>query len=771
MSEEHGILERWRGLRRHPAFQAAAVYLGASWALIQVADIFFPSIDLVRALGILLAAGFVVVVAVVWRVTEREARAARQTEGESEAGDGGTSPIRRRRRLAYAAAAVFLAVGGVFWWLRPNLLGAVAPDAQVIAVLPFNTSGPGVELLGEGMVDLLSTNLDGVGGIRTIDSRTVLHRWRQRATAGGLDLEGAFGVGRDVDAGSVLLGSVIVAAGEARLNGELYSVRGEKLAQAQVEGPADSVFALADRLGIGLLREVWIAREPVPNLRVSGITTDDVNAIRAYLQGMQFYRRSEWDSALAAFQRALEVDSTFALAHYRVSVTYGWGQSFAFAGAQRHARLAERYGERLPARERTLVTAYRLFEDGRVAAHDSMQMYVRQYPDDPEGWYLLGDVRFHARPILALDLDSLLAPFDRVLELDPSLAPALVHPLELTLQFDDSARYARYLSALRGVASPEVVERFSRAKLIWDEPERFAENAGQLFANRSLIDEVLYNLYRSETLSPLDAVAYLTDRKADPTLRDISRVETLVLLANTLASLGRLSEARTIYEELWSFTGPMQEAAYNWMFPVMAGLADSSYAAPVIESMADALDRQAGQPGADYGQMVYSLTRGDADRGRRLANRGLTADTAMPAFYAPLFRAALGWADILEGDTLSGIERLRSGLEEAGYGPGSVLGMNQPLRFALASATASHPETRSEGILRLRYGTWIPDIVRVPLSYLLLGQALEADGQRTEAAAAYNRFLRLWADADAELQPRVETARRALARLAAEGAN
>ena len=55
-----------------------------------------------------------------------------------------------------------------------------------------------------------------------------------------------------------------------------------------------------------MLREIWIAREPVPNLRVSGITTGNVDAIRAYLRGQQYYRRSSWDSAVAAFQQAVD---------------------------------------------------------------------------------------------------------------------------------------------------------------------------------------------------------------------------------------------------------------------------------------------------------------------------------------------------------------------------------------------------------------------------------------------------------------------------------
>ncbi len=62
-------------------------------------------------------------------------------------------------------------------------------------------------------------------------------------------------------------------------------------------------------------------------------------------------------------------------------------------------------------------------------------------------------------------------------------------------------------------------------------------------------------------------------------------------------------------------------------------------------------------------------------------------------------------------------------------------------------------------------------MLHIPLSYLALGEALEAAGDRAGAARAYNQFIRLWEKADPALQPRVESARRALERLAAENLN
>ncbi|MDX1675545.1 MAG: tetratricopeptide repeat protein, partial [Longimicrobiales bacterium] len=52
---------------------------------------------------------------------------------------------------------------------------------------------------------------------------------------------------------------------------------------------------------------------------------------------------------------------------------------------------------------------------------------------------------------------------------------------------------------------------------------------------------------------------------------------------------------------------------------------------------------------------------------------------------------------------------------------------------------------------------------------LRLADLHEQLGNRTEAVRYYREFIDLWEDADPELQPRVDAARRALERLAAEG--
>ena len=79
-----------------------------------------------------------------------------------------------------------------------------------IAVLPFSVSGSEVDALGEGVVHLLHSNLNEVGGLRAIAPGTVLAQWDRRVADGErADLETALEVAAASGANYALVGSAV----------------------------------------------------------------------------------------------------------------------------------------------------------------------------------------------------------------------------------------------------------------------------------------------------------------------------------------------------------------------------------------------------------------------------------------------------------------------------------------------------------------------------------------------------------------------------------
>jgi serine/threonine-protein kinase len=677
---------------------------------------------------------------------------------------------RRRTMVVIAAAAVAAAAAGAVAWVatRPERV-AVTEEAETIAVLPFNASGPGVEELGEGMVDLLSTNLQGVGGIGTVDPRRVLKRWGDRSANDSDGMDQALELGRDLAAGSVVLGSAVSAGGRVRLAADLHAVDGGlRLGRAQVDGPADSILPLVDRLSVALLRDVWRSREPLPSLNIASLTTDSLAALRAYLQGERYYRRFAVDSALAAYTRAVEVDSTFALAHLRRALVYGWTGGYGSPASHEAAEAAFRFSGRLPPQSRRLLEGYRAFDEGSPRALDSMRAYVARYPEDPEGWYTYGEALFHLRELVPNPPETILAAFDRVLASDSTLTPALIHPLELTLGSRDSARFGRYLRLFgRTAASSRVAAHRAAAELAWGPRPSDSALRAALATVPSVGFPAVGAGYLDEAATS-DTILARLGRLEDATPKD-SRARGVGRIARgfVLTGLGRLREARALADTVAAFSPGAAAGMLGW--PVALGIAPPTYGARERDSLV-ALDLAATDSPRTtaFVEAVDAMVQGRTDEAIRKVSRGMVLpdQTSDSSRTRGLLEATGGWARLVRGDTVRGIEQLRSGLAKTG-GPNSAE-RTAVLRFQLALALAADQDTRDEGISWLRYSFDNASVYLMPLATLALGRTYEAAGKTDSAAGAYGRFVRLWDKADPELQGRVAEAREALQRLTAE---
>jgi serine/threonine-protein kinase len=362
------------------------------------------------------------------------------------------TPSRRKWMsvVALAVVATVIATLGVsLTMLRGSGDGLqVASEASIIAVLPFATTGPDVGLLGEGMVDLLSTNLSGVGGISTVDPRLVLKQWEEESDGEALSVEQSLAIGKALGAGSVLVGSVVEAGPRVRVRAQLYSSAGEALGGTTVDGPVSDMLAIVDTMSVRLLSEIWRSSAELPDVRVSAITSGSLDAVRSYLTAAQAARRADWDTAIPAFRDAVETDSTFALAHMLLADAYWWVDGPASSRGQEHLNAAVRHRDRLPPRELRLAGAAQAFAVDPPTGVDSMRAFVAVYPQDVFGWMVLGEVQYHTNHVLNLPVDSLRAPFERAAGLDSTYVPAYFHTVEMAFDGADTTLLYRDLRIL-----------------------------------------------------------------------------------------------------------------------------------------------------------------------------------------------------------------------------------------------------------------------------------------------------------------------------------
>jgi DNA-binding SARP family transcriptional activator len=326
---------------------------------------------------------------------------------------------------------------------------AARESASVIAVLPFVVRGDArFAYLGEGLVDLLSTRLDGAGEITTVDPRALL--------AGiGRELGGEGGVGagfagsgsravelaRRFGAGRTLEGSLVAAGGRLQATATLYDL--ERRAVASVKATAGSeaeLFELVDELARQLLGAQGVSSAAGTRLaRIAALTTGSLDALKPYLRGERELRAGRYFDALDGFQEAVDADPSFALAWYRLAAAAA-GCALPDAARAAAARGAE-HEERLSPHARLMFAAQRAWLAGEVDRAESLYGTVAaSWPDDVEAWFHLGDLLFHSNPLRGRSAAEARGAFERVIGLEPDHVGALVHLVRIAGIEGDTSR-------------------------------------------------------------------------------------------------------------------------------------------------------------------------------------------------------------------------------------------------------------------------------------------------------------------------------------------
>jgi tetratricopeptide (TPR) repeat protein len=276
----------------------------------------------------------------------------------------------------------------------------------------------------------LSRNLDGFEGLRTVDPGTILSAVG-KSGSGPLDSDRARSVARRVGAGLYVTGSVHAAGGQLRIQAQLYDgtkgTPGEALAQASVDGGGGDVFRLMDQLASRLIVATTRRGATHRLIETAALTTTSLPALKEYLNAEAALRAGDRagsapgsgrDTAIAGFQRALDQDSTFALAYYRLAVAAGWRDRHDLASWATGRALA--VSDRMVERDRRLLSAYAAFRRGAVDSAESFYRgLLRDYPDDLEAQFQLADLLYQYNPLRGHARSEARELFDAVLAYDP----------------------------------------------------------------------------------------------------------------------------------------------------------------------------------------------------------------------------------------------------------------------------------------------------------------------------------------------------------------
>ena len=307
-----------------------------------------------------------------------------------------------------------------------------APDhgalPGTIAVLPFAVRGDArYAYLSEGMVDLLGTKLDGAGDVRIVDPHALLRFLAREGQGGGEPRE----VAEQFGAARYLTGSLLEAGGRLQVTATLYTLDGTVQASVKAAAAGEAeLFDLVDELARQLLGATSAAGG-TRLTRLAALTTDSLDALKGYLSGERELRSGRYFDAMDGFQKAVEADPNFALAHYRLAAAAAGCALPEFA--RDSADRAFQHRDRLGPHDQLVLRAQRAWLHGAVSEAESLyNTTTGTYPDDVEAWFHLGDLLFHSNPLRGRSATEARVPFERVVRLEPDHVAAMVHLVRIS---------------------------------------------------------------------------------------------------------------------------------------------------------------------------------------------------------------------------------------------------------------------------------------------------------------------------------------------------
>lgn len=681
----------------------------------------------------------------------------------------GTPPAKRpppRRRRARA-----LTVGACLWLLAMIVLAltmrahrAATLDPDVVVVAPFDTFDPSLMLWREGLVDVLSRNLDGAGPLRTVSPTVVIRQWSGRA-----DRPSVAALGRSTGAQLAIYGSLIGSGRDSvRFSASILDVATNRdLGDVEIRDVETHMDRLSDSATLALLRILSRTRT-IGDVRQGLLGSASLPALKAFLRGEQFFRQTAWDSAASYYQRAIAADSTFALAWRRLGHTLAWQRIGVDSLARAYLLRAARFNHGLSVRESLMVTAdslravmYAYNADTAYWQHaqrlfSTLTQLTQRYPDDPEAWYLLADARYHFAygPGVSVPDEEILRTFDRSIALDSTFAPSYMHAIALAFTLGGLPRAERYI---RPYLAHDVTDVSAGgvqlvSKLLTISRARAAPRA----LSDSVSAEAIYNAFMTlrdwpdsgETAASL-ARTLVAGHPGSYALFQ-NRAWTRQRLAEQLGFRGHVHEA---YEQIGPLATPLVPEL------ALLGGIPADTAAIVFAGWL-----RRGVPVAQFA-LPWWAAHGDTSAIRIYRDRATRAVAEPHAMrmspdhdvrYAPA--AASAYLALARHDTADALQQFEALPETLCV---TACFADQLVRARLLGASGRDREAAA--VLANRTPI-VPTAISV-LWALEQGRVAERLGDRARAIAAFTFVVATWLHAEPALQPYVAEARSALERL------
>lgn len=679
--------------------------------------------------------------------------------------------LSRHRRVLVPAAVGTLALLAVLIWKGTSQFRANVEPAppKAIAVIEIEnlSRDPSVDWLGNGVVDLLTTDLAQGKNFDVISTERIRGLIAGKVKPGeSLPPEQAQQVAKEAGADIFASGGLLKVGQGFRLDLRVQETSSGKVLLAdKVEGDnPQAIFSMVDKATARIISGLAPASAAI-EVNAAASLTSNLDALHAYEQGISYRNRELTDMADASFRWATQLDPQFAMAYYKLAGVGAWGVGSPERrqAIDQAAQLAHNLP--LPEEQKLLIQANQFALYGRTEdAAQLLQTAVRQFPREVAPCEDLG-VALHR---LGRFSEAATA-FEQAVRLDPKRAWAY--------------NWLSYEYALQGGLGRALATSEKYAALLPPNDPNPNMERGDLYALSGKFDSAIAeykkiaesnsNFYFSGHAALLIGLAYLKEGKYPPAetlarseyekTRGTDRAFAASVLGDVAIARGRFDLGTTYYAEAAKL--------FADKMPYLAEMELWKAAEPYFEQQRPqaALTwaaRQSGFGAAEVRGVAYVLLKNEPAAEKEFAAAQASATPVLGEYMA----AKLIALDRLYASSFSG--RWQEVISNWPQLPGP-LNWFYSFHLGRAYAEAGMPaQAEQELQLARRVGVfWGNQVVIADhdsLSYLLAGfylaKVFEQEGKKAEALNLYEEFLSHFENAPVRL-PQILEAQAALKRL------
>lgn len=670
----------------------------------------------------------------------------------------------------------------------------------MIAVLYLknNSGDPTLDNWRENLPTLLAAGLGQSRYLRILDDLTVygILKKLDLLKSEKYTLDELKNVAAEGGATHLLSGNYFTAGGKFVINLSLVDAKtGTVVNSMEEEAPnKDAIFnsvdSLAKKIQVALNIPEQLMEEGTYKM-VGEVYTRNPQALQSYVEGVKAQNLMDWDKAIPAFEKAVDLDPRFAMAYRALGAMYG--AQLNYVKEFQNKRKAYDLRDKVPERERLFIegTWFSLREQTHLKAYSTFKKLVALYPDD-----------YYARFALAFLIDD---PDEKIREYE------YLHHSQTQSQIQKQSVFLYGNLAFSYCAKGDYI----KARTCWEEavnnlppdPSRHVQLAGH-FALEKNLDAALRECEKAAALAPndlffkslvanidwikenpdkaLETIGSLLKGQKDPSMLDGWRSSLFMIK-------GKFKEALDIDERgeksALSQGGSnvdlgqtLRLRGYNLLQMGSPEKAFEKFRAGLeyIKKEEDKL------PWKDFGDLPHERRISLIWQICALCDMGRVGEAetlyreyeplipnynrkkSWPICYCSIGALPAGKIALAKKDGFTAIKKMEECLGEMYAEIVNVRSIHAYVLDALGDAyqLGGRLDKAAETYARIRQllmgrSNWGAVYAR---SYYKLAKVYEQMGKKAEAGERYRKFLELWKDADSGL-PEVEDAKRRLAVL------